>query len=209
MTKIYEPGDKSQAICDHCADLVPTTFAYRSVPFDDGSGTVDNILVAVCDQCDTVLAIPPQSTPAIRRARDAANISVEVVLRAPELDILDAAAFEIDQAATSRFRKPMIAYYLLRLQSDADLLEKARRDFPNWRRKRQIIYERIETPKRRLSFKITPRTQAMLAELGQKTGWQRTNIVRSIVMLVGQEIIMQTNHRPFTDLRQVASVVNA
>jgi ribosomal protein L40E len=73
--KLHEVGTASKAICEHCKALVPTTFRYRDVLFDDGTGTAENILVAVCDQCDAVLASPAQSTPAIRRARDAAMVS--------------------------------------------------------------------------------------------------------------------------------------
>jgi hypothetical protein len=61
-------GDKSKAICSHCKKMVSTTFAYRDVPFSDGSGVVKNILVGVCDHCDLVVSIPAQSTPAISMA---------------------------------------------------------------------------------------------------------------------------------------------
>lgn len=67
--KPHTPGSSSKGICEDCKAIVPTTFTYRDVPFSDGSGTVKNILVAVCDQCDGVVAIPAQSIPAIRRAR--------------------------------------------------------------------------------------------------------------------------------------------
>ncbi len=209
MTKFYEPGDKSQAICPHCKGLVATTFAYRNVAFNDGSGFVPNVLVSVCDHCDANLAIPAQSTPAIRRARESASIPLEVNLRAPELEILDTAAYEIDQDATSRFRKPLIAYYLQRLQADATLLETARHDFPIWMEERKSIYARCSIPKRRLSFKVTPRTQALMVELQEKTGWQKTSLVRIVVMLVKRDFISQPSPEALSDLRQVAAVVNA
>ncbi|WP_172746163.1 hypothetical protein [Neorhizobium sp. T7_12] len=50
------------------------------------------ILAAVCDECDAVVAIPAQSTPAIRRAREVAEVALEVSIPAPEVEILDAAA---------------------------------------------------------------------------------------------------------------------
>ena len=70
--KFFEAGDTSKAICESCKALVPTTFQSRDVAFDDGSGSVKDILAAVCDHCDTVVSIPAQSTPAIKRARDTA-----------------------------------------------------------------------------------------------------------------------------------------
>ncbi|AUF97195.1 hypothetical protein CXQ80_15820 [Pseudomonas sp. 02C 26] len=34
------------------------------MPFSDGQGQARDILVGVCSGCETVVAIPPQSTPA-------------------------------------------------------------------------------------------------------------------------------------------------
>lgn len=53
--KLFNPGDSSKAICAHC-------------------GVVKEILVAICDICSAVVAIPAQSTPAIRRARESTKI---------------------------------------------------------------------------------------------------------------------------------------
>ena len=118
MKKLYEPGEKSRAVCNNCARLVPTTFQYRNVPFSDGVGLAENILVAVCDECESVVAVPAQSTPAIRQARELADRSLEVSLPAPEVDILDAAAQVIDPEATPKFRKALFAYYIQALCRD-------------------------------------------------------------------------------------------
>ncbi len=64
----YKPGDTSKAVCEYCNKIVDTTFVVRDVPFFDGSGIVENILVAVCDNCNEVVAIPAQSTVAINHA---------------------------------------------------------------------------------------------------------------------------------------------
>ena len=69
MESIYNLGDESRAICEGCAKVVATTFVYRDVAFDDGSGVVRYILVAVCDACEAIIAVPAQSPPAIRQAR--------------------------------------------------------------------------------------------------------------------------------------------
>ncbi len=68
-THSYREGEKSRSLCSHCAGLVNTTFKRRDVPFSDGKGVARDILVAVCDVCDSVVAIPAQSTPAIQEAR--------------------------------------------------------------------------------------------------------------------------------------------
>ena len=58
--KFFVKGDKSKALCEKCG-LVSTTFDYRDVPFSDGSGVASDILVAECDVCHRVVAIPAQS----------------------------------------------------------------------------------------------------------------------------------------------------
>jgi len=66
--KLFREGDKSKAICSHCGELVGTTFVRRDVPFSGGKGLAKDILLAVCDACQEVVATPAQSTPAIREA---------------------------------------------------------------------------------------------------------------------------------------------
>ena len=73
--KLYSAGDKSKAICESCQELVETTFLYRDVPFDDGSGEVKDILASVCDRCGEVVAIPAQSLPSIRRTGEGRGLS--------------------------------------------------------------------------------------------------------------------------------------
>ena len=65
------PGDQIPALCEECGAAVTGTFRFRDVPFSDGIGFVKDILTVVCDQCDSVIAIPAQSTPAIKAAREA------------------------------------------------------------------------------------------------------------------------------------------
>jgi len=74
--KLYHSGEKGKAICD-VNGQVSTTFKYRDVPFSDGVGLAKHILVGVCDQCGKTLSIPPQSTPAIKAARNIAEVPIE------------------------------------------------------------------------------------------------------------------------------------
>ena len=78
--KIYREADKGRAMCENDG-LVTTTFAFRDVPFRDGSGTVNDILVAVCDKCGEVVAVPPQAMPAIKAVREKSAFQVDANLR--------------------------------------------------------------------------------------------------------------------------------
>lgn len=66
--KLLFEGDRGRALCEHCQRVVTTTYIRRSVPFSDRPGEAEQILVGVCEWCDAVVAIPPQSTPAIKEA---------------------------------------------------------------------------------------------------------------------------------------------
>lgn len=62
----YEEGDHSAGICPECRKLVHTTF--RS------SGESPTVLIAFCNECDVMVAIPHQSTPKINAKRDAGGV---------------------------------------------------------------------------------------------------------------------------------------
>ncbi|MGX1113809.1 hypothetical protein ACSSVW_003238 [Pseudoalteromonas sp. MBR-15] len=66
MKKAKE-NDKSKAICVNCESVVVTTFQYRDVPLSDKSVVVNNVLVAVCDNCDGVVSIPHQEAEKIKQ----------------------------------------------------------------------------------------------------------------------------------------------
>ena len=67
MTKKFKPGDRSRAVCQYCFKVVTTVFEYRDVPFDHRPGIVRDCLVAICEECNKITAIPAQSTPAINK----------------------------------------------------------------------------------------------------------------------------------------------
>lgn len=210
MTKLYKPGDKSRAICPHCAALVSTTFAYRDVPFDDGSGVVKGILAGTCDVCGAVASIPAQSTPAIRRARETADVSLEVSLPAPEVEILDAAAYRIDPEASARFRKSLIAYYVRKLRQNPADAATLKGQAADWRRNHAARKRPgVAIPNRRLSFKVSPRMDRDVRSVMEETGLTKTELVRAVVMKIEQDLIAQESPHLVRELQDIAAVVNA
>ena len=109
--KMLFPGDKGKAICEHCGP-VTTTYLYRDVPLSDSGKVVKDILVGECDKCHSVASIPAQSTPASKAEREKATKSIEAVLPAPYLEVLDMAAFKISSSATTEMRKYLVLVYL-------------------------------------------------------------------------------------------------
>lgn len=66
--KTVKAGDKSKAICNKCECVVETTFMKRDVALSDNSAIVENLLVAVCNNCNAVVAMPQQSSIQVNHA---------------------------------------------------------------------------------------------------------------------------------------------
>jgi hypothetical protein len=67
--KLYQAGDRSVGICESCRSKVMTRLVYRDYTPTGWDVTVPDVLVAVCDRCDSVVGIPHQSTPKINEFR--------------------------------------------------------------------------------------------------------------------------------------------
>lgn len=203
---VYKAGETSKAICDHCKSLVTTTFVYRDVPFDDGTGLVKDILCAVCDRCDGVVAVPPQSTPAIRRAREVADVPLEVMLWAPEIERLDLAIWRIDPDAGQRLRKPLLVRYIRRFTDDPGALAllQAKVGVQSARRPRAD-----KTPKRRLSVKIAPKTDQAITRLMAASGLKKSDLIRAIIHQIDRDLVQPDQPKDLAKLREIAWVVAA
>jgi hypothetical protein len=184
--KRYEEGEKSSAICEMCAALQPTTFRYRDVPFSDGSGTVPNILVAVCDGCGEVVATPPQSTPAIRKARKDLSVSVEAKLPAPALAILDLALYRLDPSSAADLRKMLLVKVAADLSAQADAgrkMDALRAAYGRFRSANS------HSPMRRLSFKLSRKAYRPIGALTDLSGAHRTEVLGCLIMQIDREIV--------------------
>ena len=185
-TKLYEEGEKSKAICESCQQVVSSTFARRNVPFSDGKGEVKDILVSVCDLCDQVVAIPAQSTPAIRETRQKEVKAIEAQLPAIYLDMLDLAAYTIDSASSTEFRKVLMILYLHRFASGEyprERLLKAHRSAV------ARFKEQRGAARRRLSMKVTPRIAEDIKTLTEDTAMNQTEVIKSVIYQIQADVI--------------------
>jgi hypothetical protein len=183
--KLWFRGDNSRALCEKCQTLVSTTFGYHDVPFSDGIGLAKNIMAATCDTCGTIVSIPPQSTPAIRTTRNTATEALEFNLEAPFIDIIDAAALRLDTYADPSYRKNLITIFVRCMSNDegiAQLKENVRLQQPRWK-------DWNDTPRKRLSFKVTPNFRAEFEALAQRCQLNKTRLIQAICMEVEREIV--------------------
>lgn len=202
--KLYTAGDRGKAICESCKKIVTTTFAYRDVPFSDGPGMVKDILVAQCDECESVIAVPPQSTPAIKAARETATKSIEVILPAPYVELLDLAAYRIDSKATTAFRKCLLAFYIHKQASlgDADMtmanvISRSPRSLKNIG---------ADVPRKRLSFKVAPRLNNDIEKIMKASSLNRTEVIRRLMIQINHDINLPEKPKYLAELKRLAAV---
>jgi hypothetical protein len=69
MERLWEAGGRSRAICQECGKVVETRFEFRTYPLVSPRVDVPDVLVAVCIQCERIVAVPFRSTPQLNEAR--------------------------------------------------------------------------------------------------------------------------------------------
>lgn len=200
--KFYSDGDKGKAICDHCKDVVPTTYERRDVPFSEGEGMAKNILVATCDHCKQVVAIPAQSTPAIKESRKTALKSIEARLPAVYLDALDFAMLSVNSAASTQHRKLFVNYYLMHFTKHKSELIKAH--------KHAIKHFKINDDalkvERRLSMKVSFSIAQDIEVLKEKTQLSATEIIKSLIFKMNEDLVSHKKPEVIKQLETITAV---
>lgn len=182
--KFYKEGDKSQAICSDCGEIVSSTMLYRDVPFEGGGAVAKDILVGVCDKCRMVVSIPAQSTPAIAKAKKQAQIPVETKVPAVFVEILEYACYQLDSLASTELRKRLIMFYVhqyTRGQLNKDELLKIHES--------TISFAKKDSKKKRLSFKVTDAMNLEVQNLSDATHLGKTELIKSVVFKIKNNII--------------------
>ncbi|WP_047302298.1 hypothetical protein [Pseudomonas fluorescens] len=201
--KLFLQGDRGKALCEHCQQVVGITYLRRDVPFSDGHGLARDILVGVCDQCATTVAIPPQSTPAIKEARQQPLTSIEARLPAVYLDVLDAAMHSVIEDAGVQMRKLFLSYYFN--ARVAPCLERAHSAFTAY------LAEQVEARQlpavhsmKRLSLKVNHYVAEDLARLLQATRMTQTELLKSLIAQMRLDVLEGGNPAAIADLREMA-----
>ncbi|MDD0974631.1 hypothetical protein [Pseudomonas fontis] len=208
--KLYLEGDRGKALCEHCQQLVATVYARRDVPFSDGHGEAKDILVGVCESCEAVVAVPPQSTPAIKASRKQQLISIEARLPAVYLDVLDAAMHLLAQEAGLQLRKLVLSYYfrvLAEHEAGAANLNTTHQSFiqalAQQRLARQLPLSRSM---KRLSMKVNHFVAEDFEVLLQATRLSQTDLLKSVIAQIQQDVLEQGNPSIIEDLQRLTRV---
>jgi hypothetical protein len=199
--RLYVEGEAGRAVC-HRDGLVATHFQYRDVPFDDGHGSAPDILVGVCDVCGDVLVIPPQSTPPIRAARERATVSLEAQLPALYLETLDLAAYRINPQLSTDFRKALLSYYLHGAATEKEVGAGLLADWQAFRD--SFPGAEKQSPRKRLSLKISPMLAEEIEGLMAATALNRTDLIKSLVGRIHREVVVPAKPRVLPALQRFA-----
>lgn len=204
--KLLLEGDKGKAVCENDG-LVGITYTRRDVPFSDGTGVAKDILVGVCDVCKEVAAIPPQSTPAIRAAREIATEPIEANLPAAYLDTLDLACYRLNPTATTELRKRLVMFYVVTSQTDKKL-----RKWIHTGKYRTFKAHKVtlgNAKNRRLSMKVTPAISSALDELCSAVKLNRTECLKALVVKINDDIVKPEKPQKLSQLKALAAVAGA
>lgn len=114
--KIIKVGDTQKVACNHCKRFENVTYKLRTVPFSDGKGVVKNVLVGVCDCCNSVVVLPHQSTPLVKKQLELRRNSLESRVPAHMVDILNLVSVEL--SGGTDFVQGLMKFYIHALSNN-------------------------------------------------------------------------------------------
>ncbi|MFT5700423.1 MAG: hypothetical protein ACI8ZB_003297 [Desulforhopalus sp.] len=194
--RIVKVGDTQKAACNNCKSFEDVTFQLRDVPFSDGNGIVKNVLVGVCDCCDSVVILPHQSTPAVKRELEGQRKALESRVPAHMIDILNLVSDQLNGGP--EFIPSLIKFYIHLLSqtktSSLSLLQYLDSELAQGKAQKRISI------KGRLVIKDVNH----LKEITKIKS--TTDIIKSVVLKINDDILIKKEPRL---IRQLSDIVAA
>lgn len=191
--KLNKVGEKSKAICPFCKQLRTTTFVERDVPLSSGNGLVRDVLVAVCDNCNHVVAIPQQSVPRIKETVRYSRHPLETRIPRHLLDAIALACHELGFGPDSG--AVLFRFYLQRVSRTASL-----------RNRLPALAASAEAKGRataRFSAKLNDELYERLQELEKSSNLNKAAIVKGIIVQMKQDILDRQRPALQRDLKEI------
>jgi hypothetical protein len=123
---LFREGDVSEAICQACRKRVRTRFEVRTVRLAESGADVSDVLAAVCSECGGVAAIPAQSAPKLREARERRKADELEARIPPHLDDVVHMLSDHFETAVGTFRPSLLRFYLREVASDPRLARRVK-----------------------------------------------------------------------------------
>ncbi len=196
--EIFKEGDKSKAICEHCKKVSTTTFQVRTTQIQDGNKPlrIPDVLVAVCDKCDKVAAIPQQSFAAVAEVKKKAETTNED-FRVPRhfLDILNNSISIIGLNATKDLRARIVRYYLADLDITAESIKILKRNL-----KSELLIGSFKRGNR-LSMRFSSELEDHFAEVLESSDLNRTEVIDSVIVRIKEDILDKKDSEKIDNLK--------
>ncbi len=196
--EIFKEGDKSKAICEHCKKVSTTTFQVRTTQIQDGNKSlrIPDVLVAVCDKCDKVAAIPQQSFAAVAELKKKAETTNED-FRVPRhfLDILNNSISIIGLNATKDLRARIVRYYLADLDITAESIKILKRNL-----KSELLIGSFKRGNR-LSMRFSSELEDHFAEVLESSDLNRTEVIDSVIVRIKEDILDKKDSEKIDNLK--------
>ena len=191
--KIFKVGDTKNAACSNCRSFQNVTFKLRDTPFSDGTGTVKNVLVGICNNCDSIAVLPHQSTPAVKQQLEVQRKSLESRVPAHMIDILNLVSNEL--GGGTEFVPSIIKFYIHSLSNNTISPNKI---------SRYLETELAEgASQKRISIKGRYLEEELLL-LKEMTKIKNTSdLIKSIVLKINDDVLVNKKQRTIRQLKNI------
>ena len=195
--KIFKVGESQKAACEQCKAFENATFKLRNVPLNDGSGIVKNVLVGVCDKCDSVNILPHQSTPLVKRQLESQRKPIESRLPAHMIDILNLATLEI--GGSTDFVPNLMKYYVHSLVAN----EKSAQSIAG--------YLKSDLAKGKADKRLSLKGKIIVDQLNSLKLTSHiantTDLLKGIILKINDDVLVKRKVKPIEDLRNIMAAV--
>ncbi len=191
--KILKVGDTKKAACNNCESFQDVTFKLRNVPFNDGSGIVKNVLVGVCDTCDSIAVLPHQSTPVVKKQLEVQRKSLESRVPAHMIDILNLASDKLGGGI--EFVPNIIKYYIHALSNNEISSNNISR-FLDSDLAKGVAQKRISLKGRHLEEELQLLKEIIEVE-------STTDLLKIVVLKINDDVLVNERPKPMGQLKNI------
>ena len=196
-THIYREGENGSALCETCGKKVNTTFVRRDVPLSDNLDVVKVVLVGVCNTCDSVVAMPHQSAPRVKRTIDKQMKAIEARVPSHFKDMMSLVVAELHQSEA--FGQQVFRYYIHQWSEHRVPLTRIRKY-----QRDPLFCGRADT---RLSVKIADADVVIDAIRNKVTELSnKTDLLKAIAFAAFDDVVEKPKSRAKSALEQIAAV---
>lgn len=191
--KILKVGDTKKAACNNCESFQNVTFKLRDTSFSDGSGIVKNVLVGVCDNCDSIAVLPHQSTPVVKKQLEVQRKSLESRVPAHMIDILNLASEKL--GGGTEFANNIMKFYIYALSNNVISPKNLSRYLDSDLAKGPA-QKRISLKGRHIEEELILLKQLVEIE-------STTDLLKSVVLKINDDVLVNEKQRSINQLKSI------